>query len=87
MQAEAAIIGSQAFPGHGASPVDRTAIPQTRQGGNRLEQILFAHGAATQELATFIIEQAHAGQTMAQAFDQGLNGGFGNDQPRRDWLR
>ncbi|MNS86495.1 hypothetical protein D3C72_1204010 [compost metagenome] len=85
MQAEAAVIGTQAFPSHGARPVDRAAIPQCRQGGDRLEQVLFAHGAAAQELATFIIEQAHAGQTLAQAFDQGLNGGLGNDQSR--WYR
>lgn len=85
MQAEAAIIGPQAFSGHGAGPVDRAAIPQHRQGGDCVEQVLFAHGAATQKLATFIIEQAHAGQAMAQAFDQGLNGGLGNDQSR--WCR
>ncbi|MNZ88212.1 hypothetical protein D3C78_1070970 [compost metagenome] len=56
MQAEAAVIGTQAFSGHGARPVDRAAIPQCRQGGDRLEQIFFAHGAAAQELSTFIIE-------------------------------
>ena len=87
MQAEAAIIGTQAFSHHGARLVDRAAIPQCRQGGDRLEQILFAHDAAAQKLSSLGNDQSRRyrlGSLTVLRFSGFFRGlGFGHDAGRR----
>lgn len=47
---------------------------------DRLDHVVLAHGAAAQKMPALIAEQPHAGQTVAQAFDQAFNGRLSSEQ-------